>query len=72
MTSENPQYQGNAKMKYSLLHKVYETNDHIFLFINAVQAYLVDKSQITNGTAEELGVLISKHLTPKKYIVCNQ
>ena len=70
MSSESPLFQGNSRMKYSAMHKVYETENYIYLFLTSVQAYLLDKGKIAGETVEELRGLISRQLPPGKYVVC--
>lgn len=71
-TSNNAQYNGSSTMKYEMIFKVYESKDYFFIYINKMQAYIVDKSQIIDGTAEEIRAAILKYLPPKKYIVCKR
>jgi hypothetical protein len=70
LSSESPLFQGNSKMKYSAMHKVYETENYLYLFLTSAQAYLLDKSKIASETADELRGIISRQLPPEKYVVC--
>ena len=70
VSSESPLLQGNSKMKYSAMHKVYETGNYMYLFITSAQAYLLDKTKIAGETAAELTALLSRQLPPGKYVVC--
>ena len=57
-------------MKYSALHKVYETENYLYLFITSAQAYLFDKSKIAGETAQEVRAIISRQLPPGRYVIC--
>lgn len=70
LSSESPMFQGNSKMKYSAMHKVYETQNYMYLFLTSAQAYLLDKSKLASETVEELRARISRQLPPGKYVVC--
>ena len=69
VTSVNAEYNGEGEIQYSLLLKVMETSKYLFVYPAAGQAYIIDKSTITNGTLEELQDKF-KQLLNKKYIVC--
>ncbi len=67
-TSDNPNFSGTSRLKYSLFYKVYETNSFYFMFQDKLQLFIVDKATIegdslliTNKFKESLG---------KKYIRC--
>lgn len=63
------EYSGQAAVKYSLLIKVMETKKYFFLYENKRQIFVVDKTTLENGTAEEMREKISA-VVRKKYIVC--
>ncbi|MHB1484271.1 MAG: YcxB family protein [Saccharofermentanales bacterium] len=70
MTSDNPEFSGKSTMKYTFLNMVYETEDYFYLFIDKAQAYIVRKSDITNGTSEQIRETIIYNMPPEKYIIC--
>lgn len=45
---------GESVIQYSLLSVVYETAEYLFLFQSDNQAFIVDKSTISDGSIEEL------------------
>jgi len=63
-----PTVTGQVKANYSYLKTVYETNTNFYLFISRQQAYLMNKSDITEGTVSELHELLTKNIPAKKYI----
>ncbi len=70
MSSESPLFKGDSTWQYSALHKVYETQNYLYLFITGAQAYILQKSGITGGTAEEIRSRMMKRLPSGKYVVC--
>ena len=54
-----------GELQYSELFKVCETDKFIFLFLNKMQAYIVDKATIENGTEDELRAVLQKSLGNK-------
>ena len=67
ITSIAGDYTGNCEVKYSMFPKVYETSAYFFIFQTQRNVYLVDKTTIENGTAED----IRKKLygSVKKYVM---
>lgn len=62
-------YQGSTSLKYTMLFKAMETSTHFFLFQNKLNAYIVNKSTIDGGTAEDIrNALIA--VLEKQYIIC--
>lgn len=62
-------YSGQAEIKYALLVKVMETSKYLFLYQNNTQVFIVDKSTIVGGTAEEIRNKLSS-VTGNRYIIC--
>ena len=62
-------YNGQAEIKYALLVKVMETSKYFFLYQNNTQVFIVDKSMIVGGTAEEIRNKLSS-VTRNRYIIC--
>lgn len=69
LSSNTAEYTGNAAIKYTMLYKVMETSEYLFIYQNKVQVYIVDKSTIENGSVNDLRQVLSNVLK-KKYIVC--
>lgn len=63
-------FRGQTELKYTVIPKVIETSKYFFVFQASNQAYLVDKSTIENGTAEEIREKLSSFVPKKKYIIC--
>ena len=70
ITSNNPLYQGNSDLSYSLLYKVMDTENYLFLYQTKRQVFVVDKSTLTQSEADQLRAWIAPVLG-KKYIVCH-
>jgi len=66
--SQAQQYTGEAQVEYGLFVKVYETSAYFFLFQTKNQVFLVDKSTIRGGAAEEIRSRLTGKV--KKYIIC--
>lgn len=58
---------GESRVHYQHLDGVYETNDTFYLFISKQQAFIVKKSDITEGTVRDLHALLRRNVPPKKY-----
>ena len=52
--TQSEEYQGDSVIKYSLLEKVMETGEYFLIFENKRQAFLVEKSTLEGGSAQEL------------------
>lgn len=63
-------YHANETFPYTLLHKVMETSEYFFLFIDKTRAYPIDKSEMTNTEIEAVraALLATPALT---YKACN-
>ena len=68
--SGNPMVSGTSNCKYDLIYKVYEVKDCFYIYISTVQAYIIPKADITEGTAEQLRALLQSRVERKKYKVC--
>ena len=68
IVSQAEQYTGEAQVEYGLFIKVYETSEYFFVYQTKSQVYLVDKSTIQGGTAEEIRNRLSGAV--KKYVIC--
>lgn len=67
--SESDLFEANSTIKYEVLLKAMETKARLFLFQTKSQAYVIDKSTIEAGSAEDLKNVLMPILG-KKYIVC--
>ena len=67
--TKSPEYTGEAEVEYSVFVRVYETSKYFFLFQTNNQAFLVDKSTIEGGTAEDIKNRLTT-LGKGKYILC--
>lgn len=70
ISAENAVYKEKTEIKYELIEKTVETKKYIFIYQNMLQALIVNKETITNGTVDDL----RRKLVPilgKKYIICN-
>ena len=68
IVSQAEQYTGEAQVEYGLFVKVYETSEYFFVYQTKSQVFLVDKSTIQGGTAEEIRNRLSGAV--KKYVIC--
>ena len=64
------EYSGASEMEYSVLVRVYETSRYFFLYQTKNQAYIVDKSTVTGGSAEDIRNKLSVAVK-NKYVHCN-
>lgn len=67
--TKSKEYTGEAEIEYSLFVRVYETSKYIFMYKTNNQAFLVDKSTITDGTIEEIKNKLQSYLKDK-YVIC--
>lgn len=58
---------GNSRLNYSALESVHETEEAFYLYISKQQAYILNKSDITEGTVSELQSLLKEKVP--KYVV---
>ena len=70
ITTEKEGTNGQSTIDYSNINKVYETKLYFFVYIGMGQAYVIPKSSINGGKAEDLKEFLIKVLTPKKFIRC--
>lgn len=69
ISTAGQEYNGTAEVGYTLLVRAYETSHYFFLFETKNQVFLVDKSTLTGGTAEEIRSKLTSVLR-SKYILC--
>ncbi len=70
VTSNGTGYNADGEIQYCLIKKVKETSAYFFIFMNNNQAFIVDKSTITGGTADQIREYLATWVDEKKYIVC--
>ena len=68
--SSGEMYQGESTVQYSLLFKAMETGAYFFIYLTKSQIYIVDKSTLEGGTAEDIRSAMSAVLG-EKYMVCD-
>ena len=59
------EYEATTTAKYSYLYKVGETATTYFLFVSKMQSHVVNKSDLTQGTLEELNGILYTNLGTK-------
>lgn len=64
-----PTAAGQIKANYNYFESVYETKDVIYLYISKQQAFILNKSDITEGSVSDLQGLLRKNIPANKYIV---
>lgn len=57
---------GKSEIKYSVIHKIYETKEFMYIYINSRQAYVVDKETVSDEAT--LRDLLISEVGLKKYI----
>ena len=67
--TKSEEFNSEAEIEYSLFVKVYETSKYFFLFQTNNQVFLVDKSTIEGGTAEDIRNKLL-YFVKDKYVVC--
>lgn len=67
-TMSGAELSGTSRLKYSAVFKVMETSKYFFIYQASNSAYIIDKSTLSGGTAEELRAKFSP--LGQKYIVC--
>jgi hypothetical protein len=59
--AKNDISESKATLRYSMIHHVLDTKTHLFLFQNAINAFVIDKNTFSVGTADELISLLRKN-----------
>ena len=59
---------GTAEVKYTALYRVFETKDCFYLYQQMSSSFIIEKSNFTSGTPEELSEILSKALPKKKFV----
>lgn len=60
---------GTGKINYQAVWRIYETKDYIYIYVNPRQAHIINKSTITDGTATDLRIFLTKAVGMSKYKV---
>lgn len=63
-------YRGSSEIKYDALYKICETRDFFYLYINSRQAYIVEKSTVSEELIADLRQHLLNKSGPKKYKIC--
>ena len=63
------EYNGEAKIEYSLFVKVYETSRYFFLYQTNNQVFVVNKSTVENGSVHDIRAVLSGAIKGK-YVIC--
>ena len=63
------EYNGEAKMEYSLFVKVYETSKYYFIYKTNNQVFAVDKSTVEDGSVSQIRAVLTEAINGK-YIIC--
>lgn len=58
-------FMSTLKAKYSFIYKASENNNYFYIYISKIQNYIIDKSSITQGTLEEVTMLLKTNLGDK-------
>ncbi|MBQ8164669.1 MAG: YcxB family protein [Clostridia bacterium] len=58
---------GGSEIKYSMIEKVVEKQDYIYIYQNKRQAFIVDKSTVIGGTVEDIRNKLIPILQKKYY-----
>lgn len=69
VSSKSEEYNGEGELKYSMIPKVIETSKYLLVYQSKNQAFVIDKSTITNGTLDDIREKLTQYVK-KKYIVC--
>ena len=69
VSSKSEEYSGEAEIEYSLFIKVYETSAYFFLFQPNNQAFIIDKSTIEGGSADDIRNKLTSFVK-NKYFIC--
>lgn len=55
------------EFKWSKIYRIYETGDSIYIYISNMQAFIIKKSDLINGSVENLRNLISSKASEYKF-----
>ncbi len=66
-TTDSCGVKGSSEIEYASLIKITETKEYWFIYITKVQAMIVDKSTVTDGSIEDLRALLIKNIDNGKY-----
>lgn len=67
--SQSDEFNGESSFKYSMFTRVWETSRYLFMFQNNSQAFLIDKTTVTDGSFDDIKTKLSE-FPNIKYIVC--
>ena len=67
--TKNKEYNGSAEIEYSALVKGFETSRYFFLYQTKNQVFMVDKSTVEGGSAEEIRNKLFEFMQ-NKLVIC--
>ena len=70
IVSDDVQFKGRSELQYAAIVRCMETSAYLFIVIPQKQVFVVDKSTINGGTAEDIRRKLLSYLG-KKYMICN-
>lgn len=68
--AENNLVNSSNTVNYEFLHKIYEYNGFLYVFVNQASAYLIDMSKLSEDDSLTLRTFLKNKLGTKKYIEC--
>lgn len=68
-STKGEEYNGASEIQYSFFVKAYETSKYLFIYQTNNQVFVIDKSTIEGGTAEDIKNKLSAYMKDK-YVVC--
>ena len=68
--SANEGVSSQTKFSYDNIHKVFETSDYLFIYINKMSAFIVEKCTISGDGMAQLRNILQPMLGKRKYIIC--
>lgn len=69
IVTKGEEYEGKCAVMYSSLSKVMENSKYFYIYQNQMQVFIVEKSTVVGGTAEEIRQKLSAYLR-EHYIIC--
>ena len=69
ISTKSIEFSENAVFNYNILLKIYETKSYLYICLNKKQAFAIKKTNINNGTVEELIALLRDKMG-SKYVKC--
>lgn len=67
--TQSEEHIGETKIEYSMIWKAYETSRYFFVYLTKNQVFIIDKSTVEGGAAEDIRNKLVEFLNDK-YITC--